>query len=138
MNTKPILAALASAVTGFFLGWLIFGFALAGFYEANMTHYDGLMKDPPEMWGFVVGNLSIGALFTYIFHSLSGIKSFGKGFLAAMIITFLVTLSYDSYFYGGMNLYSGQVLVVDIFANALLGGMMGGVAALVLGIGKKD
>ncbi len=39
-----ILAVLASGTTGFFLGWLIFGFALAGFYESNMVHYDGLIR----------------------------------------------------------------------------------------------
>jgi hypothetical protein len=138
MKTKPILAALASATTGFFGGWLIFGMALAGFYEANMTHYDGLMKEPPEMWGFIVGNLSIGVLFTYIFHYLSNVSSFGKGFIAALIITFFVSVTYDVYWYSGMNLYSGTVIVVDVIANSLLGGLMGGVAALVLGSGKKD
>jgi hypothetical protein len=137
MNTKPILAVLASGVTGFFLGWLIFGIALAGFYEANMTHYDGLMKDPPEMWGFIVGNLSLGILYTYVFHYLAGIKSFGKGFVSGVIITFLVAVTYDVYFYAGMNLYTGTGLVVDVLANTLLGGLMAGVAGLVLGLGKK-
>jgi hypothetical protein len=137
MKAKPILGVLASAATGFFLGWVIFGMALAGFYEANMTHYDGLMKDPPEMWGFIVGNLSIGGLYTYIFYHLVGINTFVKGFISALIIAFLVTLSFDVYFYGGMNLFTLQVLVVDVIVNALLGGLMGGVAALVLGTGKK-
>jgi hypothetical protein len=96
-----------------------------------------LMKDPPEMWGFVVGNLALAALFTYVFHSLAGINTFAKGFISALVMTFLVSLTYDVYFYCGMNLYSGLVLVIDIIANSLLGALMGGVAALVLGMGKK-
>jgi hypothetical protein len=137
MFMKPILAILASALTGFFLGWLIFGLALAGFYEANITHYDGLMNAEPAMWGYVVGNLLLGGLFVYIFHWLADIKEFGKGFIAGLVITCLVMTTMDIYFFTGMNLFSGTLVIVDIIANTVLGGVMGGVAALVLGSGKK-
>jgi hypothetical protein len=137
MKTKPILAVLAGGATAFILGWLIFGMALMGFYENNITHYEGLMKTAPPMWGYVVGSFLQAGLLTYIL-SLAGINTFGKGFLSALIVTFLISAIYDLYFYNGMNLYSGPVLVVDVIVNTLMGGLIGGVVALVLGSGKKE
>lgn len=137
MTLKPILAVLAAAATGFLLGWLIFGLGLAGYYESNMTVYDGLMKEP-SMWVYIGGNLAWGILFVYIFHMLASVTTFGKGIVAGLIITFLITLGFDLYMFGGMNLFPFQVMIVDILANTVLGGLMAGVAALVLGTGKKE
>jgi len=136
MTLKPVLAVLASAVTGFLLGWLIYGLLLASYYESNMTVYEGLMNEP-SMWVYIIGNLAWAALFVYIFHFLASITSFGKGLVAGLVITFLVTLCFDLYFFSGMNLFPFQVMIVDIIANTVLGALMAGVAALVLGTGKK-
>jgi hypothetical protein len=40
--------------------------------------------------------------------------------------------------YGGMNLFSSTLVIVDIIANTVLGGLAGGVARLILGLGKKE
>ena len=137
MTLKPILAALAAAAVGFLLGWLVFGLLLAGFYESNMTVYEGLMNEEPSMWIYIIGSLAWGILFVYVFHFLTSIQAFGKGFIAGIIITFLVTLNFDLYFWGGMNLFNLNVVIVDVIANSILGGLMAGVAALILGIEKK-
>jgi hypothetical protein len=137
MKAKAVYAIFASSAAGFFLGWLIFGIILAGFYKANTTVYEGLMKDPPQMWGFIIGNLSFGGLFVYIFQRWAGIKTFGKGFVAGMVISVLIFLSFDIFIYGSMNLFTFQVVVVDVLANTLLGGVMAGIAGLVLGMGKE-
>lgn len=138
MNLKSLLAVLAAAVTGFLLGWLMWGLLLADFFEANMTVYDGLMNTEPPMWGYMVGNLAWGTLFVYLFH-LAKIRSFGKGYVAGMIVSFLVTLSFDLFIYTGMNLWTFQAMAADVLINALVvGGLMGGVAALVLGSGKNE
>lgn len=137
MKTKLIFALLAGAATYFILGWLIFGIALQGFYEANMTHYDGLMKTSSPMWGYVVGSFLQAGVLTYFF-SLAGIRTFGKGLISAMIIIVMISTTYDLYYYTGMNLFTGQILVVDVIANTVMGGLVGGVVALVLGMGKKE
>ena len=136
MNTKTILAVLASAVTGFFAGWLIWGVGLMSYYEANMVHYEGLMKEPP-VWSYFLGNLAVGGLMVYVLHHLAGITSFSKGVVVAMILTLLSTLPYEIMFLTGMNLYPAHVLVVDLIANMIMGGLMGGVAVLVASRGSK-
>ena len=138
MTLKLILAVLAAAVVGFFLGWLVYGLLLTGFFEANMTSYDGLMKEDSPIWGYIIMNLSWGIMFVYVFHALAGIKSFGKGFVAGLIITFLVALSFDVSFFNSMNIFNFQALIVDVIVSAVIGGLMAGVAALILGMGPKE
>lgn len=107
-----------------------------GYYSSHMTVYTGLMKDPPVIWAMFIDNLCWAVLLVYIIDNLSGIKSFGKGVIAGMIIAFLIALNYDIFSYAMMNLYSRQVLVVDVLANAFMGGVMGGLAGWILDMGK--
>jgi len=137
MKPKVIYAVLAATATGFLLGWVIFGLILGSYYKSQMVSYAGLMKDPPEMWTLVIMNLSYATLLVYIFHSLASITTFMKGFTAGITIFLLIIVGFDIFSYGFMNLFSFQVLIVDIIANALLGGVVGGVAGLILGIGKN-
>lgn len=138
MNTKAILAILASTITGFLLGWVIWGIALADFYEANMVHYEGLMNAEPPIWIYLITNLAISLLYYYVIYHLSGIRSVGKAVAVAMITTFLSTLPYELYFLTGMNLYSGMAILTDIIGNVVMGGVMSAVIILVMGTGKKD
>lgn len=138
MKTKVILAVLATTVVGFLIGWLIFGIALADFYKANTTLYQGLMKDSPSFLGFIIGSLSFGVLIVYIFDQWAKIGNFFKGLLAGMFIYFLIELAFDMFIYGSMNLYSTTLFIVDIIANTVVGGFVGGVAGLILGMGKKE
>jgi hypothetical protein len=137
MKPKIIYAVLGATATGFFIGWLIFGLILASFYKSQTIFYQGLQKDPPELWAIVVMNLSFASLLVYIFHTWAGIRTFMKGFTTALIIFFLVDLGFDISMYGFMNLMSFQGIIVDILANTFLGGLVGGVAGLILGIGEE-
>ena len=138
MKTKVILAVLATTVAGFLLGWLIFGIALADVYKTNTIFYQGLMKDPPSFAGFIIGSLGFGVLIVYIFDRWANIVTFLNGLLAGMLIYFLIVFSFDMFMYAGMNLFNGTLLIVDIIANTVLGGIVGGVAGWVLGMGKKE
>lgn len=137
MKPKVIYAILGATATGFFLGWIIFGFILASFYKTQMTFYEGLEKDPPEMWAILLMNLSFATLLVYIYHAWAAIKTFMKGLTAGLIVFFLVTLGFDISMYGFMNLMTFQGTIVDIIANTILGGLVGGVAGLILGLGEK-
>lgn len=137
MTLKSVLAVLAAAAVGFFLGWLLWGLVLIDFFKSNMTFYEGLMEEEPSILTYIIGNLSTGVMLVYVL-SIAGYKSFGKGFLAGLIITFLFALTIDSYFYGGMNLWTFQAMIVDVLINAMVGGLMAGVAGLILGTGKES
>ena len=131
-----IYAVLAITVIYFFLGWLVYGILLDGFFKENTTQYTGLMKEEPAMWVYLISNLFWAILIVYIF-TLAGIKSFVQGMITGFIIFFLVSFSYDIVFYGTMNLFKGIFLFVDVFVTALIGGLLGGLAGLFLGMGKE-
>jgi hypothetical protein len=137
MNAKLILASVIGAVVAFLLGWLIFGIILMGFYEANTMQYTGLMKEVPNLFLMIIGNFFMAFLLSFIFQRWAGFKTFMQGLNGGMLIGFCVGLSYDLFFIAMMNLYNTKVMVVDVLANTILMGIVGGVIALILGYEKK-
>jgi hypothetical protein len=137
MNAKLILASVIGAVVAFLLGWLIFGIILMGFYEANTTQYTGLMKEVPNLFLMIIANFFMAFLLSFIFQRWAGFKTFMQGLNGGMLIGFCVGLSYDLFFIAMMNLYNTKVMVVDVLANTILMGIVGGVIALILGYEKK-
>jgi hypothetical protein len=132
-----ILASVIGSVVMFLLGWLIFGILLMGYYEANTTHYAGLTKEIPNLFLMFISNLVTAFLVTFIFQRWAGFKTFTQGLGGGILIGFCVTLSYDLFFVAMMNLYTTSVLVVDVIANSILMGIVGGVIALIIGYEKK-
>lgn len=137
MNLRVILASLAGAIVSFFLGWLVYGILLSGFYESNSTHYDGLWISPPNLVGIFISGWAMSLLFAFVFSKWANISSFVPGVVAAAIMTFLFGLSIDIYFWSNMNLFSAKLLVVDVFVGSAFNGLVGGVVALVLGLKKE-
>jgi hypothetical protein len=60
-----------------------------------------------------------------------------SGLYQGFIIYFLIILSFDIFMYSSMNLFTVSLVIVDVIANSFLGGIVGGVAGLILGSGKK-
>ena len=134
-----LLAALAAGVVGFLLGWVIFGMVLMGYYEANMVHYDGLMKAEGEMnlALMFLSNLGVGLVLAYCCHRM-GANTLVGGAMAAAIIGFLFYLSVDLAFLAMMNMFANSsMLVVDVLANTVWATCMGATAGAVLGMGGK-
>lgn len=139
MNTKLLLAALAAGVAAFLLGWIIFGMALMGYYEANMIQYEGLMKGEGEMGlGLLfLSNLCFAALVSWV-TLRTGNTSLVGGAITGTIIGFLFYLSVDLSFLAMMNFFANSTMVVvDVIANTVWAAGTGAVAGLVLGSGKK-
>ena len=134
---KIILATLAAGITGFLLGWIIYGMALMDFMTANTTEYEGLMKAEPAIWVYLISNLTGGFLLSWIFSTWPSHTNFMAGFKSAAIIGVLICFAYDIVFWGTMNWINGTALVVDVLAGTFMYGVMGGVAALVLGKVKE-
>ncbi len=139
MNTKVLLAALAGGIAAFLLGWVIFGMLLTGYYDANMIHYEGLMKPQAEMnLGLMfVSNLMMSSALAYALHRM-GVSTLLGGVIAGAIIGFLFYLSVDLAFMSMMNMFSNSAMVlVDVFANTVWAACVGGVVGLMLGRGTK-
>jgi len=138
MNTKVLLAGLAGGIVAFLLGWVIFGMLLMGYYEANMIHYDGLIKGEGEMHlGLMfLSNLMLSMMLAYVFSRM-GVNDLKGGLIAGAIIGFLVYLSVDLGFMAMMNMFANHTMVVvDVLANTVWAALIGAVVGLMLGRGK--
>lgn len=138
MNKKILLGTVAGGVVFFLLGWLIYGVFLMDFMKENMVQYEGLIKDPPGMWGYAVSNLAWAFLVSYIFVKWANISTINRGFTAGMIISFPIILGIDIVNYAEMNLLNETMLIVDIIIGTIMGGIMGAVVGWVVGMGKKQ
>jgi uncharacterized membrane protein len=107
------------------------------FYKDNTTPYEGLMKEMPNLLLIFVSGILFAFLLAYIFDRWANIRTFSKGFIAGMFLGFLIMAGFDLYLMAGMNLFNIKVIIVDIIANTIVSGILGGITALVLGYGKK-
>lgn len=136
MNKKTIIAAIIGAIAFFILAWLVFGTLMIDFYLSNIVPYEGLVKDPPVIWSLFLHGLSIAALLSFIFHKI-GIKTFGKGFLLALWVGFLITLYFYTFIYASLNLYTVTRILVDLIVNSFFIAIVGGITAKCLGVLTK-
>lgn len=138
MNVRVILASLAGAIVSFLLGWLVYGILLAGFYESNTNHFEGLMINPPNLIGIFLSGWAFSFLLAFIFDRWANISEFVPGLVAAAIISFFIVVGYDIFFWASMRLYGKKLLVVDVVTGTVFNALIGGVVALVLGMKKKE
>jgi hypothetical protein len=136
MDKKFLLAALGGAVTAFLLGWVIYGIMLQGFYEANTVHYEGLVKDPPNLLAIFLNNICMSILLAYIFI-WSGVASFARGFTMGLLVGVLISLSFDLMILSMFNLYTNTALAVDVIVGTIYTGLVGAVVGGILGSGRK-
>lgn len=138
MNMKVLVAALVGAVVAFLLGWLLWGMLLMGYYEANMIHYEGLMKSEEEfnLGLMFVGQLVLCLLLAFLFQRMGTTDLMGGAMMGA-VIGALFYLSVDLSFMAMMNYFSTpMVVVVDVLVNAVWLAGTGAVIGLMLGRGK--
>jgi hypothetical protein len=140
MNTKMIVAALVGSVIAFFLGWLVFGILLGPFYENHTIHYKGLMRDETQtrLYAIYLAQLCWCGLLAYVFDRWANIRSFGPGLMGGLIMGALIFTASDLMTWSMMNLMGCKMMIVNIIANTLYMGVMGGIVAHILGMGKKS
>ncbi len=139
MNTKVLLAALAGAVASFLTGWVIWGMALKGFFEANTTEAGkAVMRgDSPVLWAIFVGGLAWSLLLALIYSRWAGITTFKSGAIGGAWVGFLMALGMDMFLYGGMDAFTLTAGLVDAILNAVQGAIVGGVIGWALGYGNR-
>lgn len=136
MSSRGLIAIVIGTVYLFLIGWLVFGILLMDYYTANTIHYEGLMNEMPNFVTIVISNLAMAFVVVFIFERWAKITTFGKGFVAGIIIGFPFVLSTDLWILGGMNLFTTASIIVDIVVNTVLFAFLGGISGLVLGYKK--
>lgn len=135
---KFALGTVAGGVTYFLLGWLIYGVVLVKFMDANMGSATGVMKETPDFLWLIIGNLAWGALLTWIFLRWAGIKTFGAGAQAGLVLGLIMALAYDSMMYGTTNVMNMTGMLADVVVTTVMSAVAGGVVGWVLGMGAKS
>lgn len=140
MNSKTIIAAVVGAIAAFLLGWLVWGMLLMDYFTSNTIQYEGLMLPESEMklWAIFISNLAGSIMTAWVFSKMN-LRTFGQGFQAGLIIYGLIAVSFDMMFYSMMNWFANTtVIAVDILVNAVFGGIIGGIIAMMLGRGTSS
>jgi hypothetical protein len=130
-----ILATLVGFVVLFLLGWLLYGFLLMDFYQANSGSATGVMRTDDEMvwWSLIVGNIMQAYLLVYIFGKWANINTFSGGLKAGLIIGLITGFAYNLMMYGTSNLSNLTAALVDPFVSATMLAVAGGVIGWMLG-----
>lgn len=138
MNTKLILAALAGAVTLFLTGWLLYGMALKGFFDAQvLSSARGVMREQPDLLAVFGGCLAWSLLLALLYSRYATITTFRGGAITGAWIGFLIALGAGLFSYASMNVTEISAVLVDPFVNAVQMAVAGGVVGAVLGYDEK-
>jgi len=132
-----IVAGVLGGVAFFLLGWLIWGIVLMDM----MSQYSNASCMKPEaemnMMYMVIANLIWGFAFAYIFSNWSGAKSFSSGLVPGAIISVLIGVSFDLYSLAMTTMMTSTTPVfINIAANIVVGGIVGGLICWWLGRGS--
>jgi len=134
MNIRVLAAAVAGAFVMFFLGWLIFGVILMGYFQANTAQYAG-QKMPPDFRLLIPAQLALGWLFAFVFDYWAGIRSFLSGVKGGVLLYFPIAVAIVLQREAFMEHFHGVVpMIVDILAATIWAAISGGVIGLVLGL----
>lgn len=137
MNMKVLLAALAAGIVSLLLGFVVFGIALASFFDESMHQYEGLQRAEPNMASLVLFNLAGGALVAYALWKM-GVRTAMAGFVPACVVGLLLAAYFNFFNDAFMVMYkNATIMVADIVLTGVFFGAMGMVAGAVLGAGQK-
>ena len=135
MNIQKIgIAGLFGGITAFFLGWIVYGMLLKGFWAANSL--PGVNKEMPDFLWLVIGNLAYGLFYAYVLGGLANISDPMKGAMTAGIVALIMSVSFDCTMYGTTNIMTMTALPVDIITSVVMGAITGAVVTFVWAKGK--
>jgi hypothetical protein len=139
MDAKKFLTGtVVGGIAFFFLGYLIYGMALSSFFSAHAGPSAGEKKmEEIVWWALILGNLSSGALLTYIFLKWAHITSFGSGASAAAAIGFFMSLSMDLVRFATSNSFDLTASLTDVAVGTVMTALAGGAIGAALGMGSK-
>ena len=133
MSSKKFLAGgLVGGVAFFLLGWLVFGMLLMNFMMEHSVSSSAAFRGEANMvwWAMAVGNLALGLLLSYVIAK-AGNHSAGAGMITGAVTALLMSMASNCITYAQINLWDSTAMVVDIFASAVLGGVVGAIIGWV-------
>lgn len=136
MGTKKLVAAtLAGAVTAFLSGFLLYGLALAGFFEANVGSAAGVMREPIIELAVGLGQIPVALFLTLAIDRWGDSRSPAGGAKVGALFGFFVVLGFDLTIYGTTNVANFAATLVDPIVGMVLWGASGAVIGMVLARG---
>ena len=131
-SKKFLISGLVGGIVSFFVGFLIYGIALAKIMDASTGTATNVMRGPNEMvyWSIILGSLFMGLTLAYIFE-LGKIKTVGSGFLVGAVAGLLIIAGHDFTSYGTSNLFNLNGLVADLIASTIMQGITGAAIGFV-------
>lgn len=133
MSTKRfVLAALAGGIVLFMAGGLLYGWALASFFEANQGSAVGVMRDPPDWVHLALGQLVFGVLLAVIISKWAGVSGLGAGLRIGAVTGLLLGFGIDLTMFGTSNIANITATLVDPFVAMVQFAIGGAAVGLVL------
>ncbi len=133
---KWLIGGIVGGVAFFLLGYLIYGMLLMEFMTNNPGTAGNLEKVELDFLYLGVGNLASGFLLAYIFIK-GNINTMAAGLVAGAIIGCLYAVSIDCVMYATSTIMSKKAMLADVVASTVMSAVVGGIVAMVLGMGKK-
>ena len=133
MDIKRIaIGTIVGSIAFYFVSYVIFDFALASYYVANVGTATGALRTANIQWVFWIGNVAAALMIMLAFELKGGVISIANGFVIGAIIGLLVWLQADSYYYGATNIWNYKILIVDPLLSAVDAALGGAIMAAVL------
>ena len=137
MSNKLLITTLVASVVAFILGYLVYGLALASYFEGQATAQ--VMRADADMvwWAMIVGHLTWGFILTYIIGKLGGISTVSSGAQAGAIIGFFISITFGMIEFGTANLSTITSYLVNAVAAGVTTAITGAVIGWMMGRGKE-
>jgi len=130
---KFVLATVAGGVTLFVLGGILYGWLLMDFFMANSGTATGAMKETPDWFHLVLGELMFATLLTTVLGKWARVSSAGQGLTVGATFGFLLSLAMGLTFIGTMNITTPTAAMVDVIVGTVRTGVAGAVIGAIIG-----
>ena len=128
-------ATVAGGVALFLLGYLIWGWALMGFFQSHAGTATGAFKEAPDFLFLVLGQLFWAAFLTLLIGHWAGVSGFGPAFKVGAIAGVLTSLGFDLTMYATTNLNDLTATLTDPVLSIVYNGVAAGIIGVVLAKG---
>ena len=132
MGKKIALGTIAGFIGLMVGGFLVYGVimkdAMSGMAEAS----GGCMSAEPSALLMIIGTLIQAFVFTIVLYKFN-ISTLAKGAVTILWLMLLISVMYDSWFYGSFDWVTPKMVLTDIISNAIMAPIAGGVIGWVLG-----
>jgi len=119
MTQRYVLGTVVGGLVLFFVGYLVFGIALAGFFAANAGSATGVTREPFNLVALAIGQLAWGAALTAVLD-WSRTSSVGGAVKVGAVVGLLFFLGFDLTIYATTNVQNLTAAMADAVLSAIL------------------